>query len=447
LKAEEEARLKAEEEERLRIEEETRRQAEEEAKLRAEEEARLKAEEEARLKAELEERLRIEEEMRIKAEEARIKAEEEAARLKAAEEERLRIEEEMRLKAEEEARLKAEEEARIKAEEEAKQRAIEAAQKKIAEEEEIAKRIAEAERRIAEQERLQEIERVERARQEEELRKIREEKRRSYEENLVKYEKIISAEAELISGTHPPAFFGGRKFEQIEKIKTFLRATISLQQFINDPCSFNVLLQGLKNEELSKDVTELFPRINIANFLTVSGWMLEKNNIETVIEVSDFSQENDHLKSVLHVDAQNADGEENFNLIADLIEQKKLTDSSVAIICEKGPQVAATLSLTHPIKYDGVKTSKAAEIVLKKKPSIQLDERIMRKLKLWEWKVRKERMIRRTVELTASQLPLMSVMALFWLGLRMLQDKVEREHRRDEKDLCDYDYFDIIRWP
>ena len=198
--------------------------------------------------------------------------------------------------------------------------------------------------------------------------------------------------------------------------------------------------------ELSKEAIELFPGINVANFLTITTGTLEKNDIETIIEVSDKCQENNHLRSVLHVDANKVDTEESFNLIADLIDQKKQSDSNVAIVCEKGPNLAAALSLTHPIKYDGYKTAKAAQIVLKKKPNIELDERLMAKLKKWEWKVRKERMLRRSVEVAASHLPLMSVMALFWLGIRMLQDKVEREHRREEK-LGDCDYFDIIRWP
>ena len=200
------------------------------------------------------------------------------------------------------------------------------------------------------------------------------------------------------------------------------------------------------SNELSKDATELFPRINVANFLTITTGTLQRNDIETVIEVSDKCQENNHLRSVLHVDANKVDTEENFNLIADLIDQKKQSDSNVAIVCEKGLNLAATLSLTHPIKYDGHKTSKAAQIVLKKKPNTELDGRLMARLKKWEWKVRKERMFRRSVEVAASHLPLMSVMALFWLGIRMLQEKVEREHRRD-KELGESDYFDIIRWP
>ena len=140
--------------------------------------------------------------------------------------------------AQERARLRAEEEARIKAEEQAKQRALEEARKKIAEEEEIARRIAEAERRVAEQERLKEIERVERLRQEEEERRMAEIKRKIYEENIVKYEKLIADEAETVAGEEPPAFFGGRKFEQIENIKAFLRNIITLDQFIQAPNSF-----------------------------------------------------------------------------------------------------------------------------------------------------------------------------------------------------------------
>ena len=206
------------------------------------------------------------------------------------------------------------------------------------------------------------------------------------------------------------------------------------------------LLAAIKCDQLSSDVKELFPRINIASFLTISAQTLEKNDIETVIEVSDNSQENNHLKSVLHVDAQNVDTEENFNLIADLIDRKKQVDSSVAIVCEQGPQLAATLSLTHPIKYDGYKTSKAAAVVLKKRPGTELDERLLARLRAWEWSVRRERLIRRSVEVAASQLPLVSVMALFWLGIRLLQEKVEREHRREQEG-GDYEYFDIIRWP
>ena len=150
--------------------------------------------------------------------------------------------------------------------------------------------------------------------------------------------------------------------------------------------------------ELSREATELFPGINVANFLTITTGTLEKNDIETIIEVSDKCQENNHLRSVLHVDANKVDTEESFNLIADLIDQKKQSDSNVAIVCEKGPNLAAALSLTHPIKYDGYQTSKAAQIVLKKRPNTELDERLMAKLKKWEWKVRKERMLRRSVE-------------------------------------------------
>ena len=251
LRLEEEARLKAEEEKRLRFEEEARQKAEEEEKLRVEEEARLKAEEEerlrleeeARLKAEEEERLRLEEEARLKAEEEERRRLEREARLKVEEEERRRLEEEARKKAEE-ARLKAEEEARIRAEEEAKQRAIEEAKRKVAEEEAIARRIAEAERRIAEQEKLREIERLERLKQEEEERRLAEIKRKQYEEHLEKYEQLITVEAEKIAGTQPPAFFGGRKFEQIENIKLFLRTKLSLDQFMQKPTSFDSLMKG-----------------------------------------------------------------------------------------------------------------------------------------------------------------------------------------------------------
>ena len=205
-------------------------------------------------------------------------------------------------------------------------------------------------------------------------------------------------------------------------------------------------IEGLRDDVMSRNVTELFPRINVANFYTVSSRTLERNNIETVVEISDHAQENNHLKSVLHVDTKNVENEESFDLIADLIEQKKQADSNVAIVCENDTKLAATLTLTHPIKYDGHKIRQAAEIVLKKRPSVKLDERLMMKMKKWEWKVRKERMLRRSVELAASHLPLLSVVTLFWLGIRLLQEKVEREHKR-EKDCCDYDYFDIIRWP
>ena len=196
---------------------------------------------------------------------------------------------------------------------------------------------------------------------------------------------------------------------------------------------------------MSRNVMELFPRINVANFFTVSTKTLERNNIETVIEISDCTQENNHLNSVLHVDTKNVENEESFDLIADLIEQKKLRDSNVAIVSENN-SLSATLSLTHPIKYEGLKTLKAADIVMKKRPTLKLDQNLLLKMKKWEWKVRKERMLKRSVEMVATQLPLLSVVGLFWLGLRFLQDKVEREHRKD-KECPDYDYFDIIRWP
>ena len=59
-----------------------------------------------------------------------------------------------------------------------------------------------------------------------------------------KYEKLIADEAETVAGEEPPAFFGGRKFEQIENIKAFLRNFISLDQFIESPNSFQSKING-----------------------------------------------------------------------------------------------------------------------------------------------------------------------------------------------------------
>ena len=202
-----------------------------------------------------------------------------------------------------------------------------------------------------------------------------------------------------------------------------------------------------KKEEVSHEVTELFPGISVASYLTVSEAALERNMIETVVEISEKIQEHNQLKSILHVDRENAETEENFHLIADLVEQKKKSDASVGIICEESAQLAAALCLTHPIKYDGIETSKAAQIVLKKKPQMKLDDKLLAKMKKWEWKVRKERFVKRSVEMAASQLPLLSVVGLFWLAMRILRDKVEREHRADDKEAAEYDYFDILRWP
>ena len=193
-------------------------------------------------------------------------------------------------------------------------------------------------------------------------------------------------------------------------------------------------------------MTELFPGISMASYLTVSDAALDRNLIETVVDISENIQEHNHLKSILHVDRENSETEENFNLIADLVEQKKKCNANVGIICEGSSQTAAALCMTHPIKYDGIETNKAAQIVLKKKPQVKLDDKLLLKMKKWEWKVKKERWLKRSVEAAASQLPLLSVVALFWLGLRILQDKVEREHSED-KDPAEYNYFDIIRWP
>ena len=198
---------------------------------------------------------------------------------------------------------------------------------------------------------------------------------------------------------------------------------------------------------MSHEVTELFPGINVASYLTVSESALDRKSIETVVEVSEKIQEHNQLKSILHVDRENAETEENFHLIADLVEQKRRSEASVGIICEESAQLAAALCLTHPIKYDGIETFKAAQIVLKKKPQMKLDDKLLAKMKKWERKVRKERFLKRSVEVAASQLPLLSVVGLFWLAMKILQDKVEREHRAEGRDPAEYDYFDILRWP
>ena len=113
------------------------------------------------------------------------------------------------------------------------------AEKKRLEEEEIARRVLEAERRIVEAERLKEIQRQEKIQQEEQ-RLLAEAERKK---KLEVFEEFIQREAEFIAGQEAPAFFGGSKTYQIEKLKHFLGLNIKVDQ-IESNQSADSLLDG-----------------------------------------------------------------------------------------------------------------------------------------------------------------------------------------------------------
>ena len=50
------------------------------------------------------------------------------------------------------------------------------------------------------------------------------------------------------------------------------------------------------------------------------------------------------------------------------------------------------------------------------------------------------------MEGVAAHLPAITVLALLCYAVRLFQRQVEEDHRR-ERELPEYEYFDILRWP
>jgi protein-tyrosine phosphatase len=68
-----------------------------------------------------------------------------------------------------------------------------------------------------------------------------------------------------------------------------------------------------------------------------------------------------------------ASTKDNFDKIADKIENTKKDGGNVLISCEESTGLAATLSIAYSIKYEGISVKNASKTVSKKRPNIYLD--------------------------------------------------------------------------
>lgn len=347
---------------------------------------------------------------------------------------------------------------------------------RIAEEERRleAARIAEAERLIeeqrrAEQKRIAELERIEAARRLAEAQKLEEERKRIEAERLAEHKRIeeakvlafdeaIASEASAIAGNERPIFFGGRKNVQIQEIQKFLIENIpyiNIKKFLNNkPPYIQADLtsrevsnwKGAKQDQLSNEVTEIFPGLHLGSFLTLSENCITKQGIATVVEISTELHDVPKVNTVTHIQINGASTDESFDKIADRVEEAKKEGGNALISCEENTGLAATLSIAYAIKYKGMTARVASRTVSKRRPKADLDQTTLIKLSTWEWKLRRKNLYQNTMKMAATWLPMVSVLALLCLMLKIFQDEIERQHQL-EKTTPEYEYFHILKWP
>jgi len=347
---------------------------------------------------------------------------------------------------------------------------------RIAEEERRieAARIAEAERlleeqRIAEQKRIAELKRVEAAKKFKEAQRIEEERKRLEAEKLAElkrieeakhmaFEEAIASEASSIAGNEPALFYGGRKNIQIQEIQKYLIHHIpymNIKKFLDNKAPYVQMdltarevskLHGAVQDQLVKEVTEIFPELHLGSFLTLSENCIAKHGIATVIEISKELHDVPAVDTVTHIQINGASTDENFDKIADRVEEAKKEGGNTLISCEDNTGLAATLSIAYAIKYKGLTAKIASKTVSKRRPKAELDQATLIKLSAWEWKLRRKQLYQNSMKMVATWLPMVSVLGLLCLLLKLFQDEVDRQHEM-EKITPEYEYFHILKWP
>jgi len=299
------------------------------------------------------------------------------------------------------------------------------------------KKLAEEERKAEEKSKAQE----------EKVRKENLKQERQAEEiNHSIYEEALAYEASVESGEEPSAFFGGRKNEQIKQIKNFLKQNIPYEQWcLNRDVGSN--LSGTHKDQLSKEVTEVFPGLHISSFLTLPENSFSKHDIKTVIELSDNIHDLKNTK-VLHINLSKVAKalDDTFSIVADEVVNAKKQDHAVLISCEETTGLAATICMAYLIKYEGWNVKTAAYIIKERRPNIVLDQTMIVQLEAWKHQLWKQKLFENMFHLFVSWIPLLLLIGVFVFLLRMYQEEVERIYMED-KQTPEYEYFDILKWP
>ena len=193
-------------------------------------------------------------------------------------------------------------------------------------------------------------------------------------------------------------------------------------------------------------MSEVFPRVHLGSFLTLSENCTTKHKIATVIEISREVHDIPAVDAVIHIQMNGAATEESFDKIADNIANTKNEGSNALISCEESTGLAATLSIAYAIKYEGMSVKDASKNVSKRRPKAELDQTTLIKLSAWERKLRHKQLCQKTMQMLTAWLPMVSVLGLLCLALRLFQDEIERQHQM-EKETPEYEYFHILKWP
>lgn len=156
---------------------------------------------------------------------------------------------------------------------------------------------------------------------------------------------------------------------------------------------------GPQQDQLSREVTELFPGLYLASYLTASEPAVAGRGVEAVVEISSRSHDSPALTSQLHVRLSETAHEENFDRIADFVSDCRERGGAVLISCQENCGLAATLATAYGIKYAGLSARRAAEVAGRARPGAVLDPQLVDRLAAWEWKLRRERLFRQATDI------------------------------------------------
>jgi len=246
--------------------------------------------------------------------------------------------------------------------------------------------------------------------------------------------------------------YASKKEQQIAKIKDFLKDPNSTK---SDEIKLDVRLRqsDTEKEESSKEVTKILDGLYLASYTALKESDASKDGITSVIEISSNNKplaKTDVLHIRLYED--NAALEDTFEQIADKVENSRKGGGKVLIACEQSTGLAAVLCIPYFIKYEGMSAREAAKILEEKRHLAKLHTGTLLRIEEWERKLQAGKLSGGLSSFVASWLPMVFVILLGYLVLKMVFERVDREHMEEKRSTSDmymklYEYFDVRKWP
>eukprot|EP00092_Neocalanus_flemingeri_P001879 GFUD01002006.1.p1 GENE.GFUD01002006.1~~GFUD01002006.1.p1 ORF type:complete len:836 (-),score=280.54 GFUD01002006.1:475-2982(-) len=246
--------------------------------------------------------------------------------------------------------------------------------------------------------------------------------------------------------------FSSKKDQQMAKIKDFLKDPNSTE---NEEVKLDVRLRqsDTEKEESSKEVTKILDCLCLASYTVLTECDTSKDGVTSVIEIS-TSHKPLARTDVLHIkiSEDNVALEDNFEQIADKVENSRKDGGKVLIVCENSSGLAATLCVPYLVKYEGMSTRSAAKIVEERRQHAKLHAGTLLRMEEWERKMRGRKLSGGVSSLMASWLPMLFVILLGYMVFKMVFERMDREHTEEKRTTTDmyirlYEYFDVRKWP